>query len=256
MKLTGKVAIVTGSTRGIGKAIAMSFASEGAAVVVTARHIEQGHQVVDEIKNQGGTAIAFKADVANRADVHNLVKNTLENFKAIHILVNNAGIIRNAPLLEMTEEDWDIVLDVDLKGVFSCTQEVFGHMMEQQYGKIINISSVAGVGFPAVGTANYGAAKAGIIQLTKVTAMEAGPYGINVNCIAPGLIPTEIHHTRAVLSKEEIERLIEKGDERAMLGRVGWPEDIANLALFLASDDSNFITGQVICCDGGRHDRM
>ena len=258
MKLTGKVAIVTGSTRGIGKAIAMSFASEGAAVVVTARHIEQGHQVVDEIKNQGGTAIAFKADVTNRADVHNLVKSTLENFKAIHILVNNAGITRHASLLEMTEEDWDAVLDVDLKGVFNCTQAVLGHMMEQRYGKIINISSGAGVGVTYVGMANYGAAKAGVIQLTKVTAMEAGPYGINVNCIAPGLIPTEIHytHTRAVLTKEEVEKFIEKGDERAMLGRVGRPEDIANLALFLASDDSSFITGQVICCDGGRHDRM
>lgn len=253
MKLTGKVAIVTGSTRGIGKAIAMSFASDGAAVVVTARHIEQAHQVVDEIKNRGGTAIAIKADVANRAEVHNLVKSTLENFKAIHILVNNAGIVRHAPLLEMAEEDWDIVLDVDLKGVFNCTQAVLGHMMEQRYGKIINISSVAGLGLPVSG-GNYGAAKAGVIQLTKVTAMEAGPYGINVNSIAPGLIVTDITYTRR--SKEEAERFIEERKERAVLGRVGRPEDIANLALFLASDDSNFITGQVICCDGGRHDRM
>jgi len=252
VKLTGKVAIVTGSTRGIGKAIAMSFASDGAAVVVTARHIEQANQVVDEIKNQGGTAIAIKADVANRADVHNLVKSTLENFKAIHILVNNAGITRHVPLLEMTEEDWDVVLDVDLKGVFNCTQAVLGHMMEQRYGKIINISSVAGVGFP--GSANYGAAKAGVIQLTKVTAVEAGPYGINVNSIAPGLIITDITYTGR--SKEEAERFIEKRKEQAVLGRVGRPEDIANVALFLASDDSNFITGQVICCDGGRHDRM
>ncbi len=164
MKLTGKVAIVTGSTRGIGKAIAMSLASEGAAVVVTARHIEQGHQVVDEIKNQGGTAIAFKADVANRADVHNLVKSALENFKAIHILVNNAGIARLAPLLEMTEEDWDIVLDINLKGVFNCTQAVLGHMMEQRYGKIINISSIVGLGFSTtVGQASYGTAKAGVV---------------------------------------------------------------------------------------------
>jgi 3-oxoacyl-[acyl-carrier protein] reductase len=255
MKLTGKVAIVTGSTRGIGKTIAMSFASEGTAVVVTARHIEQGHQVVDEIKNQGGTAIAFKADVANRADVHNLVKSALENFKAIHILVNNAGIVRMAPLLETTEEDWDAVLDIDLKGVFNCTQAVLGHMMEQRYGKIINISSVAGLGFATnVGQASYGTAKAGVVELTKVTATEAGPYGINVNCIAPGLIMTEMAYSGR--TKEEAERFIQERRELAILGRVGRPEDIANLALFLASDDSSFITGQVIRCDGGRHDRM
>ncbi len=254
MKLTGKVAIVTGSTRGLGKAIAMRFASEGAAVVVTARHIEQAYQVVDEIKNQGGTAIAFKADVASRADVHNLVKSTLENFKAIHILVNNAGITRHVPLLEMTEEDWDIVLDTDLKGVFNCTQAVLGHMMEQRYGKIINMSSVTGVGSSRVGRANYGAAKAGVIQLTKVTAVEAGSYGINVNAIAPGLIITDITYTGR--NKEQAERLIEEVKRETALGRLARPEDIANLALFLASDDSSNITGQVIRCDSGYHGLM
>lgn len=257
MKLTGKVAIVTGSTRGIGKAIAMKFASEGAAVVVTARHIEQAHQVVDEIKDQGGTAIAFKTDVANRADVHNLIKGTLENFKSIHIFVNNAGIGRPAPFLEVTEEDWDAVLDIDLKGVFNCTQAVLSHMMEQRYGKIINISSVGGVGFPRTDLASYGPAKAGVIMLTKTTALVAGPYGINVNCIAPGLIRTEMTYPqRGKKVTEFTKKLIEGRDERAALGRIGQPEDIANLALFLASDDSSFITGQTICCDGGRHDRM
>ncbi len=255
MKLTGKVAIVTGSGQGIGKAIATKFASEGAAVVVCARSIDKVHQVVDEIKNQGGTALALRTDVANRADVHNLVKSTLENFKAIHILVNNAAIRRPAPLVEMTEEDWDVVLDVDLKGVFNCTQAVLGHMMQQRYGKIINISSILGLGVPRVGVGNYGAAKAGVIQLTKVTAMEAGSYGINVNAIAPGLVITEGTYTRRS-SKEEAERQIKESKERAVLGRSGRPEDIANLALFLASDDSNFITGQVICCDGGRQDHM
>ncbi len=251
MKLIGKVAIVTGSGRGIGKAIAKKFASEGASVVVNALHIEGASRVVGEIKNQGGIAIAIKADVANRADIHNLIKSTLENFKTIHILVNNAGIIRRVPLLEITEEDWDVVLDVDLKGVFNCTQAVLGHMMEQRYGKIINISSMSGVGFPGEGMANYAAAKAGIIQLTKATASEAGSYGINVNCIAPGLIVTEMTYFQR--TKEEAERYIEGAKKRAALGCVGGPEDIANLALFLASDDSNFITGQVICCDGGIH---
>ena len=259
MKLNDKVAIVTGSTRGIGKAIAMKFAAEGAAVVVTARHIEQAQQVVNEIKNQGGKAIAFKTDVANRADVHNLVKGTLEHFKSIHILVNNAGIGRPAPFLEVTEEDWDAVIDVDLKGVFNCTQEVLGHMMKQQYGKVINISSVGGVGFPRTDLASYGPAKAGVIMLTKITAMAAGPYGINVNCIAPGLIRTDMTYPQK--AETEAEKLIKATvsgdkDERTALGRVGQSEDIANLALFLASDDSSFITGQTICCDGGRHDRM
>ena len=262
MKLTGKVAIVTGSTRGIGKAIAMKFASEGAAVVVTSRHIEPAHQVVDEIKNQGGTAIAFKTDVANRADVNNLIKGTLENFKSIHIFVNNAAIGRGAPFMEVTEEDWDAVTDVCLKGVFNCTQEVLSHMMEQRYGKIINISSVGGVGFPRTDIAAYGPAKAGVVMLTKITAMEAGPYGINVNCIAPGRIPSKSKNTHPQRAKKtEDQKLVESAisgerDERAALGRVGKPEDIANLALFLASDDSSFITGQTICCDGGRHDRM
>ncbi|MFC1929361.1 SDR family NAD(P)-dependent oxidoreductase [Chloroflexota bacterium] len=254
MKLAGKLAIVTGSARGIGKAIAMGFASEGATVVVTDILVEQAHQVVDEIKSQGGTALAFKADVANRADVHNLVKSTLEDFNAIHILVNNAAIIRRAPLLQMTEEDWDVVLDVDLKGVFFCTQAVLGHMMEQRYGKIINISSLFGVGVPQEGTANYAAAKAGVVQLTKVTAVEAGPHGINVNCIAPGLIMTGM--TYIGRSKEEVERTIEERAKRSALGRYGKPEDVVKLALFLASDDSNYITGQVICCNGGHHDRM
>ena len=254
MKLADKVAIVTGSARGIGKAIAMSYASEGAAVVVADILIEQAHQVVAEIKNQGGTALAFKVNVANRGDVHSLVQSTLKNFKSIHILVNNAAITRHLPLAEITEEDWSAVLDVTLKGVFNCIQAVLRHMMEQRYGKIINISSVGGLGASRVNRANYGAAKAGVIQLTKITALEAGQYGINVNTIAPGVVVTDLTYSRR--SKEEAERYIEEGKKRAVLGRVGKPEDVANLALFLASDDSSYITGQVISCDGGRHDRM
>ena len=250
MKLSGKVAIVTGSARGIGKAIALKFASEGAAVVVNAVHSEGILHVVDEIRNKGGTAIACQADVTRRADVNNLVKTTLENFQAIHILVNNAGIVRVAPLLEMTEEDLDAQMDVNLKGLFNCTQAVLGHMMKQRYGKIINISSGNGTGMPFPNLAFYGATKAGVIQLTKAIAMEAGPYGINVNSIAPGVIMTEMATTS--LSKEQLE----DRKTRAVLNSLGKPEDIANLALFLASEESIFITGQCICCDGGRHDRM
>ncbi|MFC2003964.1 SDR family NAD(P)-dependent oxidoreductase [Chloroflexota bacterium] len=249
MKLTGKVAIVTGSARGIGKAIAMRFISEGAAVVVTDILIEQAHQVVNEIKNQGGTAIAFKADVANRADVHNLVKYTIENFKAIHILVNNAGFApRGASLVEITEEEWDVAQNVMLKGVFNCSQAVLGHMMEQRYGKIINISSVAGLNGSGI-AAIYGAAKAGVIGLTKSVAKEVGPYGINLNAIAPSTIVSDFQYAHR--TKEEAEKVLEKAKQRATLRRAGMPEDIANLALFLASDDSSHITGQVIRCDGG-----
>lgn len=255
MKLSGKVAIVTGSARGIGKAIAMRFASEGSIAVVSDILIEKACHTVDEIRNGGGRAIAVKTDVANRADVKNLVNYTLENFGAVHILVNNAGIIRRAPLLEMTEEDWDAVIDVDLKGVFNCTQAVLPCMIKQHYGKIINTSSGALFGYPQVsgfpplGHANCIAAKAGVAHLTRATAAEASPYGINVNSIAPGLILTDIIYMRR--SKEEAEKMIEETRKRILLGRAGTPNDIANLALFLASEDSSFITGQVITCDGG-----
>ncbi|MFC1985637.1 SDR family NAD(P)-dependent oxidoreductase [Chloroflexota bacterium] len=252
MELTGKVAIVTGSARGLGKAIATKFASEGAAVVVSDILTEQAQQTADEIKNQGGTATFFKADVANRTDVHNLVEHTLKNFKAIHILVNNAGFApRRAYIFEMPEEDWDIVMNVMLKGVFNCTQAVLKHMIEQKYGKIINLSSVAGLMGSATRGGAYAVAKAGVAQLTKTTAMEAGPYGINVNAIAPSVIVSDFHTTNQ--SKEAAEKGFEKfRNERSALHRVGMPEDIANLAMFLASDASSNITGQVIRSDSGQ----
>ena len=254
MKLSGKVAIVTGSggKGGIGAAIVERFASEGASVVVNALHIEHAQEVADEIKNQGGTAIAIKADVSNRAEVQDLVNGTLENFKAIHILVNNAagGTGHKAPIVEMTEEDWDRGIDVTLKGVFNCIQAVLPHMMKQRYGKIISTSSVKGIGAIEVGDGVYGPAKAGVIMLTKVAATEAGPYEINVNAIAPGFILVPKFYTQH--GKEETERMIERLKKASVLGRAGKPGDIANLALFLASDEANFITGQVICCDGGR----
>ena len=254
MKLDGKIAIVTGAGRGIGKAIAMLLAREGATVVVDDIVPETMQRTADEIKSQGGTALAFKADVRNKAEVQNLMRTTIEDFKEIHILVNNAGITQHAPLIEMTEEDWDAVLDTDLKGVFNCIQAVSSYMMQQHYGKIINIASVVGTGTFNAGMANYAAAKAGVIQLTKVAARELGPYGINVNAVAPGVIITDITYSRR--GQEEVERYIEDKKKVSVLGRVGQLEDIANLVLFLASDESSFITGQVICADGGRTDRM
>ena len=249
VKLLNKVAIVTGAARGLGKAIAMKFVSEGAAVVVTDVMIEQAQETVDEIKSKGGKAIAVQTDVTNRAEVQNLVKTTLDNFKAIHILVNNAGITRHAPILEVTEEDWDMVQAVDLKGVFLCTQAVLPSMIKQRYGKIVNIASECGLGLAMAGSGNYGAAKAGVIQLTKVTAVEAGPYEINTNAIAPGMILTDMTYTRR--SKEEVDRFVEERKKVSAIHRLATPESIANLALFLASDDSEHITGQVVLCDDG-----
>ena len=254
MKLAGKVAIVTGAARGIGKVIATAFAAEGAAVVLDDILIEQAQQAAEEIKKKGGRAIAVKADVANREEVRNLAKQTLDNFKAIHILVNNAAITRHAPLLEMTEEEWDAVIDVDLKGVFSCIQAVLEPMMEQRYGKIINIGSTAGIGGVTSFEANYAPAKAGVVALTKVAAVAGGPYGINVNCVAPGTVPTDITYTRR--SKEEAEKLFAMRREQITIGRLGTPEDIANAVLFLASDESSYITGQVIYAGGGRRGLM
>ncbi len=251
MKLSNKVAIVTGSARGIGKAIAMSFASEGAAVVVTDVLIDQAHQVVDQIKNQGGTAIAFKANIANRADVRNLVKSTLENFKAIHILVNNAGIQRPYRLLpEMTEEDWDIILDVNVKGVFNCTQAVLGQMMEQRYGKIINISSVDGLGGPT--TADYGAAKAGIVGLTRNVARELGRYGVTCNAYAPTAA------TRFTLS-EDVVAGFKKRYEAGLMTKERFEEltnpppaeTVTPFLIYLCTDEAADINGQVFDVTGG-----
>ena len=254
MKLKDKVAIVTGSGRGIGEAIAKKLASEGASIVVDDVRIEEANRVAQEIKQQGGNAVASKASVNNRNEFQNLVDTTLELFKAIHILVNNAAVTRHKSLLELTEEDWDIVLDVDLKGVFNCTQAVLKHMMAQRYGKIVNISSLAGVGGGYDAPANYSAAKAGVVALTKVTAREAGPYGINVNCVAPGIIVTPLTYERR--SEEEADKLIEQRKTVAVLGRVGKPEDVANLVLFLVSEDSSYMSGQIIRIDGGRTDLL
>jgi 3-oxoacyl-[acyl-carrier protein] reductase len=257
MRLDGKVAIVTGSGSGLGRAMVMRMAREGASVVVSDINVEGMDKVVREIEKEGGTAIGVKADVTKRSEVQELMKTAAEKFGQIHILVNNAGVVRRRPFLELTDEDWDTVLAVDLKGEFNCIQAVAGYMMQERYGKIINISSVAATGI--VGSrggapANYAAAKIGVIQLTKSAAIELGPYGINVNCIAPGVIMTTMTSTGR--TKEEAEEHLENQKNLTVLKRIGQPEDIANLALFLASDESSFITGQLICCDGGRTNRM
>lgn len=237
------------------------FSDEGAAVVVADINEEAIDAVVREIKAAGRTATGFKVDVSNRSQLKELMATVAEKFGRIDILVNNAGIARPQPFLAMSDEAWDIVLDVDLKGVFYCVQAAAQTMIDQRYGKIVNISSTqgtgagsTGIGGSQAGSSNYAAAKAGVIQLTKTLARELGPHGINVNCVAPGFIVTPLSYTTR--SPEVVEKHIEMRKKSVVLNRVGKPEDIANAVLFLVSDESSFISGQLLCVDGGRTDRM
>jgi len=254
-KLNQKVAVVTGAARGIGRQIALTFAREGADIVISDVLVTEMEQTAREITNLGRKAIAVKTDVSRKTDVQNLIDAAIKSFSVVDILVNNAAVIRPAPLLDMTEEQWDEVIDVNLKGVFLCTQAVARHMIKQKSGRIINIASIAGVGAINPITANYSPSKAGVISLTKVTAMALGEYGINVNAIAPGVIITDLVKTMGN-NEAEVEAYMERNKKAALIGRNGTPQDIANLALFLASDDSSFITGQVICSDGGRANKI
>ena len=253
-KLERRVAIVTGGGTGIGRSIALEFAKEGADVVVSSRKRANLEKVAEEIKALGGHSLAVAADVGVREQVQNIVKQTVDKFGRIDVLVNNAAILHVATLLDTSEEIWDEVIDINLKGVFLCTQAVARHMIEQKYGKIINISSVAGRGGAFSGLSSYSAAKAGVIQLTKSAALELAPYGISVNAIAPGAVITPITYFQR--TPEQVEQFMENSKRLAVLGRLGDTQDIANLALFLASEDSSFICGETIAIDGGRKDRM
>lgn len=245
MKLKGKVAIVTGSGRGIGKEIALALAREGANVVITSRTQEEIEKVVKEIKALKVKVLGVRTDVSNFKEMGQLVEKTIKEFGRVDILVNNAGIFESSPLSQMTEEQWNRMMAVDLKGVFNCTRAVINQMIKQKYGKIINISSIAGtaLGFP--GSTHYSAAKAGIIGFTQTLAMEVAQYGINVNSIAPGIIETNM--TIGALGEKGLKEFAKE----IPLGRTGKPEDISNLLVFLVSDDASYITGQVITVDGG-----
>ena len=243
-KLSGKAALVTGASRGIGKAIALELARQGADVAVNyAGSADRAAEVVKEIESLGGKAIAIQGDVADSKRVTEMVQETIQTFGRLDILVNNAGITRDTLLMRMKEEDWDAVINTNLKGVFLSTKAVTRQMMKQRSGRIINIASVVGLAGNA-GQANYVAAKAGVIGLTKTTARELAPRGITVNAVAPGFIETDM--TGALPEGVAGDML-----GQIPLGRFGAPEDVAKLVGFLASDDASYMTGQTLNVDGG-----
>lgn len=242
--LNNKSVLITGASRGIGRAIALYFAKNGAKVAVNYSGSEaKANEVVEEIKSNGGTAFAIKADISSSEDVSNMVKSVIDEFGSLDVLVNNAGITRDNLLMRMKEEDWDAVINTNLKGVFLTTKAVTRQMMKQRNGRIINIASIVGVSGNA-GQANYVAAKAGVIGLTKTTAKELSSRGITVNAIAPGFIETDMTGKLEEDIKEDMLRNIP-------LARFGQPDDIAAAAAFLASDSSSYITGQTLHVDGG-----
>ena len=246
MRLQDKKAIVTGGGRGIGRAVALAFAREGADVVINYRSNDAAaKEVVDEIQTLGRKVLAVKADVGSYQDARSMVDRAVRELGWVDILVNNAGLSRPALLLKMDEETWDRVVDIHLKGTFNCTQAAANYMKENNYGKIINVISTAGL-YGTVGQINYASAKAGIIGFTKSASRELARYAINVNAISMGVIATEM--TDKIRSDE---KLRETYLSRIQLRRFGEPEEVVPAFVFLASDDARYITGQVLCVDGG-----
>jgi len=254
-RLQGRVAIVTGASRGIGRATALALARQGAKIVVNYRSDEaRAKQLVEEIRGISGFAVGCQADVSDRIAVERMVGRSIDEFGHVDILVNNAGILEGeGSLLKFDERALDQMIGVNLKGILHCTRTLVPHMMERRYGKIVNIASVAGLGTSILpGNLLYASTKAAVVVLTKRLALELGKHGINVNAVAPGFIRTDM--TMGHGSETEERERMRYYEERSMLGRIGEPEDIADTVLFLASDESRFITGQVITVDGGRTD--
>lgn len=247
MRLSGKTAIVTGSRRGIGRAIALAMAREGANVVVSDISREDCQKVVGEIEKLGRKGLALKCDVSDSEEVEDMVKRTVTEFGKVDILVNNAGIMDFKPFLELTDEEWDKTLNVNLKGQFLCARAAGRVMIKSKWGRIINIASISsggcGIAFPLI--AHYTASKGGVMALTEALAMELTPQGINVNAICPGAIDTDI--SKGVKESGQLAQVL----ARIPKGRLGQPEEIANLAVFLASEEADYISGAAIVIDGG-----
>jgi len=244
MKLKNKVAVITGAAQGIGRAIATTLAQQGANVVVSDIQLEKAETTAKEIMAETGQkVIAVHADVVDSASVKAMIDRTIDEFERIDILVNNAGTTRDGLIMRMKETDWDLVLNINLKGTFNCSKAVVRPMMKQHYGRIVNITSVSGL-IGQVGQTNYSASKAGIIGFTKALAREVGSRKITVNAIAPGLVKT-------ALTIDLPQELKDMFIEMTPLGRYGEPEDIANAVAFLVSDEASYITGHVLSVDGG-----
>jgi len=243
MKVQDRVALVTGSGGGIGEVVAKTLAQNGARVVINDVNEENVLRVVESIKSAGGEALGIVADISKRDQVQEMINSTVENFGSIDILVNNAGIAKDKGFLKMTEEDWDSVLNVNLKGMFNTCQAAIAHMREKQFGRIINISSRAWLGWP--GQANYSASKGGVVSLSRTLALEMAKHKITVNCIAPGIIRTPLFDQ---LTEETQQKLL----ALQPVGRIGEPEEIAYTVMFFAAEDSSYVTGQTIFVCGGK----
>lgn len=243
MRLKDKAAVVTGGGRGIGEATAVKFAREGARVVVCDINLQDAEAAAKKIQELGGNAIAVKADVTSIKDVNSLMEKTLETFGKLDILVNNAGITADAKLLKMTEEQFDKVIAVNLKGVYNCGQAAAKVMVDQGEGVILNAASVVGL-YGNYGQTNYAATKFGVIGMTKTWAKELSPKGVRVNAVAPGFILTP-------MTEKMPEKVLNMMKQKAPIKRLGTPEDVANAYAFLASDEASFITGTVLSVDGG-----
>jgi 3-oxoacyl-[acyl-carrier protein] reductase len=245
-RLEGKAAIVTGGGRGIGRAICLAYAKEGADVIVNYASKDQpAQEVVEMISKIGRKAVAVKGNVAVKADVDRITQTAIDQFGKIDILVNNAGVSKPNMLYKMSEEQWDEVIDIQLKGPFLCIQAVSKYMMEKKSGKIINVTSSAGL-WGTKGQINYSSAKGGIVALTKSAARELAGYGITVNVVQPGYVSTEM--TEKIRTDPKLKEIY---TGRILLGRFSEPEEVALTFVFLASEDANYITGQLICVDGG-----
>ncbi len=242
MRLKGKAAAVTGAGQGIGRAISLILAREGADVVVSDINLEVARQTAQEIETRGGRAVALKVDVTNLQDAEALTERAVQSFGKLDILVNNAGIYPSAPIIEIREEEWDLVMDINLKGVFLCSQAAVRRMIVQRQGVIVNVASVDAK-TRTTGNAHYAASKAGVISFTRTLACEMATYGIRVNAVSPGWIGTETLRKKSDRWRHAVEEI--------PVGRLGTPEDVAEAVLFLVSDVAGYITGEILDVNGG-----